>query len=299
MAERVSLDAALEDYALFRNITTCSTYHMSRSVALFGEWLGRQALVEDLEARQVSKWLVHLQNTGRGYSLTTVAGHRTKLLCLWRFCADRWEIDPPHRVRDVRRPDPAPISWTLDELRAVLRQCGLLGGYFATGDRRAVYCATLVKFCYESGLRRSDVWRIDRQQIRPDGSIVLRQNKTGGTHCPRVRPDTVAALRLLVRNRPLACPFKSTGDFYKFWKRDVITPAGVRNGALQQIRRTGATHLAIEHPDSVQQYLGHKTAIMQRHYVDASIATPQHYLPPSLGDDPNDKAKSVAVDPQL
>jgi integrase len=62
----------------------------------------------------------------------------------------------------------------------------------------------------------------------------------------------------------------------------VILPAGVRNGCLQQIRRTGATLLAMTHPEAVQRYLGHRTPTMVRHYVDESIARPQPFLPPEL-----------------
>lgn len=116
-----------------------------------------------------------------------------------------------------------------------------------------------------------------------NGSIVMRQHKTGIPHFPRIRPDTYVGIGALVGDRPLACPYKSQSDWYTFWKKNVITPAGVRHGALQQIRRTGATHLAIGHPEAVQRYLGHRTPSMQRHYVDQSIATPQQHLPPDIG----------------
>lgn len=278
-----TLAAWLKDYALFRSISVASEYQMRRTIGTFEEWLAREPLIADLNDRTISEWIAALQKH-ETRSPTTIAGHRTKLLCLWRFVADRGAVDPPHRVRDAKRPEPAPIAWTIDELRSIITACGSLDGHFRNnGNRRSIYCSTLVKFCYESGLRRSDVCRVDRRQIRRDGSIVLRQHKTGSTHVPRIRQDTYCGITALVGDRPLACPYRSQTDWYRFWKSQVIEPAGVRHGAMQQIRRTGATHLAIGHPDAVQRYLGHRTPSMQRHYVDQSIATPQQHLPPDIG----------------
>jgi integrase len=277
------LSAAIDEYTLYRSIATSSAYQMRRSISLFSEFLGRDATRADLTDREVSLWLAAMQSAA-ALAETTIAGHRTKLMCLWRFESDRGHVPPPHRVREAKRPEPSPISWTLDELRSVIAACGKLDGRFRNGVGRALYCSTLVKFCYETGLRRSDVWRIERRQIRPDGSIVMRQRKTGAVHYPRIRSDTCDGISVLPGDRPLACPYKSTGDWYTFWRKHVIEPAGVRVGALQQIRRTGATHLAIEHPDAVQRYLGHRTASMQRHYVDQSIAKPQQHMPPEISE---------------
>ena len=280
MVRSAGLADQIEDYILYRSLENTSAYQLDRSVRVFEEWLDRPASVSDFTDRMISQFLASVKDD---YAQRTVANHRTNLLCLWRFLADEKHCTPPHRVRKVKRPDPCPVSWTFDELTKIVAQCGKLEGQFRSGVNRALYCSTLVKFCYESGLRRSDVWRIKRDMIRPDGSIVLRQKKTSQTHWPRIRIDTLAAIERLGEDPPLACPFKSTGSWYQFWKREVTTPAGVRHGALQQLRRSGATHLAIEHPEAVQRYLGHRTPTMQKHYVDESIARPQQYLPPDIG----------------
>lgn len=270
----------LQDYFLFRRLAANSQYEMRRVVRQFAGWLERPAVLGDLTDRVVSEWLVWLE--GR-YAQRGVANHRTSLLCLWRFAAQQFAIRPPCQVRKATRPDPCPVAWTLDEVRRVLERCGELTGIFRrTGAKRSVYCSTLVRFCYESGLRRSDVWRVTRDQLRPDGAIVLRQHKTGQTHWPRIRPSTWLGLQRLPGDPPLGCPYANPTDFYHFWRNEVIGPAGVRRGALQQLRRTGATYLAIEHPEAVQRYLGHRTASMQRHYVDQSIAAPQQFMPPEI-----------------
>lgn len=129
--------------------------------------------------------------------------------------------------------------------------------------------------------RRSFLWGLTRGQIRPDGTITLRQRKTGAPHQPRLRPETAATVLALPGDRPLACPVSKPTRFYRLWAT-VIAAAQVRPGCLQQLRRSGATHLASEHPEAVQRYLGHASPEMQRHYVDWSIAKPQQWLPPAL-----------------
>lgn len=280
MIRNTSLWGAVDQYLVYRRLQQNSAYQLRRTLQLYEGWLERSATVDDLVDDQVSRWLARLEMT---HAQRTVAGHRGNLLTLWRDCADRGLCAPPRRVRRVPRPDPCPVSWTMDELRAIVAACGQVEGLFRrTHAPRCVYLSTLVKFCYESGLRRSDVWRVDRSQVRPDGSIVLCQHKTARAHTPRIMADTYEGFTALPGDRPLACPYESDSSFYGLWNDAVIARAKVRPGALQQIRRTGATHLAIAHPHAVQRYLGHRTATMQRHYVDLSIAAPQAHLPPPL-----------------
>jgi integrase len=275
----LTLSELVDEYVLYRSICSNSAYQLRHSVALFESHLRCVGDVKHLTDRDVSLFLAATANR---LGQRSVANHRTNLLCLWRFAADRQLVTAPNRVRQVTRPDPCPIAWTLDELQRILQRCEQLRGTFPRDVPRALYCTTLVRFCYDSGLRRSDVWRVERVQIRPDGSIVLRQHKTRRTHTPRIRQDTLAGFNRLPGDPPLRCPFGSTGDWYEFWREEVIKPAGVRHGALQQIRRTGASWLAVDHPEAVQRYLGHRTMGMQRHYVDESIARPQQFLPPEI-----------------
>jgi integrase len=281
MVADLSLWSVFEDYVLIRRLAPTSEYELRRVLTAFGRWLGRDPGLLDLDDVLVSQWIHWLESM---YSPRGVANHRTSLLCLWRFAAERLGIRPPSQVRRAPRPDPCPIAWTADELGCLLDRCRQLRGIFRrTGASRSAYCETLVRFCYESGLRRSDVWRVRREQIRPDGTIVgLRQHKTGYAHWPKIRPPTIAGIASLPGDPPLRCPYSSPTDFYHFWRADVIAAAGIRRGALQQLRRTGATLLAIDHPEAVQRYLGHRSPTMQRHYVDQSIAAPQQWLPPDV-----------------
>lgn len=274
----MQLAELLDLYVIHRPLAATSEYQLRHTLRTLEKRLGRAALIADLTDLSVSRFLQAEENNR---SRRSCANLRTNLLCLWRFASDRGLSAAPNRVRRVSRPDPCPIAWTLEELRKILAAIDRLVGRFASGVGRRLYCRALVTFAYDTGLRRSDIWRVTRSQIRPDGSIVMRQHKTQRTHNPRIRESTLELIKQLPGDPPLACPC-GTGDWYQFWRREVIKPAGVRHGALQQIRRTGASWLAVDHPEAVQRYLGHRSATMQRHYVDESIARPQQFLPPEI-----------------
>lgn len=269
----------MDEYVLVANLRASTSYLYRRTVQLYSTFLGRPAGLRDLTDQTVNRWLLSLEAT---HSQVTIAGHRTVLLILWRDLARRGLVDPPRRVRRVTRPEPSPIAWTIAEARQILEQARRLRGRFPSGAGRAAYCEALILVVWDTGLRRSDAWSVRRDMVRPDGTVVLRQAKTGRAHWPRLRPETLRQWSSLPGDPPLRCPYRSRSAFYRFWRRDIIAAAGVRSGALQQLRRSGATHLAALHPDAVQQYLGHRTPTMQRHYVDRSIAHPQQHLPPEL-----------------
>jgi integrase len=278
MIRSTPLESALAEYLLQHRLQPCSAYQLGHTVALFAAWLQRQATVADLEDGIVSQWLCGLE---ADHCQRTVAGHRGNLLCLWRIAADQGVVDPPYRVRRVPRPPPHPVAWTLEELRQLLETCSRQSGTFRDGRARSLYLTTLIRVAYETGLRRSDLWRIEKSQIRPDGTLVLRQHKTAWPHAPRVRLETLTGLAELTGDRPLRCPFGSTGAWYRYWQR-LVAEAKIRPGCLQQLRRTGASHLAIDHPEAVQRYLGHRSESMQRHYVDWSIGSPVPWWPPEV-----------------
>jgi len=275
----VELHKHLARYSLYRSLAVTTEYQLGRTIRLFEEWLGHTATLADLTDDVVSRWIRQLET---GYAQRTVLSHRTNLLMLWRDCWRSGLVDPPCRVRRVKKPDPCPIAWTLCELQSVFRTIRALTGHFPDGTEHALYSETLVRVVYDTGLRRSDVWRIRRSQITPTGGIVLRQAKTGHSHYPQLRPRTFALVGLLRRDPVLACPYRDSSAFYSWWREHVTEAAGVRHGSLQHMRRTGATHLDIEHPEAVSDYLGHRSPEMKRYYVDRSISTRNRQLPPEV-----------------
>lgn len=272
------LSDVLDYYALARPIKPNSRYQMGRTIGVFAEFLDHPAACSDLLPEVVSAWIRWLEPT---YSQVSVSGHRGKLLCVWRFAHRRGWAAPVDDVRRAPRPEPMPEAWELGDVQKLLSACDVV--------RRAVrgvwlpdYFRALILAAYESGLRRSDLWRLARDTIHQDGSIVVRQHKTGSPHVARIQPSTAAAVLALPGAFPLAWPGVSPREFYAHWG-DVLLVAGVAPGALQKLRRTGATYIAKEHgTEAAASFLGHRSAGMHRFYIDRRIADPPPRMPPRL-----------------
>jgi integrase len=259
------------EYTVVRGLGSRSAYQVRRSVAVFEGWLGRSATVKDLDDVLVSRWLAEIATN---YAEWTLNGHRTRLLCLWRYAARRQWCDPPGEVRRVPRPAPMPEAWTVDEMTRLVAATDELDGSAGRWFRALILAG------YESGLRRADLWGLHRSQIHADG-ITTRQHKTGQPHLAPLRPETVALVLALPGDYPLACPWGPKW-YGVLWGR-LRRLANVPPGCCQKLRRTGATWIAAtEGMDAASRWLGHRTPGMVRHYVDLRFAVPRPSLPPRL-----------------
>lgn len=262
------------DYALARGLSRGGAYLVRWSVSRYAAHLGRPATTDDLTDGAVSGWLA--AESGR-MAPGTLAGHRTRLLCLWRWAARRKLVEAPGEVRRCRVPEPQPEAWTADEVGLLLAACPLLGA-----DGR--YLQALVAAAWDSGLRRSDLRAVPRSAIDPaSGVIRLRQRKTGYPHEPRLRPDTAAAVLALPGEYPLSCPW-GPRKYGALWGR-LRRLAGLdERGGCQRLRRSGATAVACQEGlQAASEFLGHRSAGMVRWYVDRTIYRPRGHLPPQVG----------------
>ena len=266
------LSAILADYLTLRPICSGSAYQLRRTIGLFGEHLDRSPTVEDLTDLSVSRWLQAIESTHAGW---TRAGHRTRILSLWRFANRQRLCSPPGEVRREPTPEPQPESWTLEEVSSLLHHC-------PTVDPSG-YLHALILACYDTGLRKSDCQAVRREQIGQDGVIrQLRQHKTGWPHSPVLRPETLTAVLALPGDRPLACPW-CCRTYTARWRRLRSLARLPDRGGCQQLRRTGATWVAVsEGMGAAMRFLGHRSPEMIRHYVDRSRLADRQPLPPRV-----------------
>jgi integrase len=265
------LSAILVDYLVLRPISEGAAYQLRRTIRLFGEHLGHPPALDDLTDMDVSRWLQGLEGSHAGW---TRSGHRTRLLTLWRFAAKRKLCNPPGEVRRETPPEPQPESWTVQQVAALVSACLLI--------IEGWYLRPLILAAYETGLRKSDLQGLRRDQIGSDGVIRMRQHKTGWPHEPRMSPTTLTAVLALPGDFPLACPW-GCRRYTSAWRR-LRELAGLGDhGACQQLRRTGATWVAVDNGmDAARQFLGHKSSEMVKHYVDRSRLAAKQPLPPRV-----------------
>ena len=268
----MDLAQLVKDYALARGLCRKAAGTMREAVRSFGLHLGRAARIGDLNDVAVSSWLVWLESRRAAW---TRCSHRTRLLCLWRFAARRGLCPGPGEVRREPAPDPQPVAWTPEQVGRLLDACGQMSADEGT------YLRMLISAGYESGLRRGDLWGLHRDQIGP--VIILLQSKTGQSHEPCLRPETVAAILARPGTHPLACPW-GPRKYARVWARLRLLAGLDDRGGLQQLRRNGATWVAVEEGlDAAREFLGHRSAEMVQHYVDRRHYRPRGHLPPPVG----------------
>jgi len=204
------------------------------------------------------------------YAPRSRQNHRANVLTVLRFAADRSDAPeiPSRRVRRVKIPPPSPWAWADEELSRLVDAASRLTGYLTARPKllRSHYALALIGGAHDTGLRRGDLFAIDKTDIDPDGTIRLRQGKTDEPHVCRLSEHVAKLVRSIPYPRPLRWTGRN-GDYTALWK-ELCTTANIRYGLTQQIRRTAATSVWEESPELVQQFLGHRTPTMWRHYVD-------------------------------
>lgn len=262
-------------YCRDRPLSPGTQYQYLRSLRLLDEWYGEPLKLPHLAESLVSEWIVWLE--GRGLSPVTVADHRRNVLIVWRQAARDGHCPRPEEVRRVRVPQPVPVAWTLEEVRRLLEAANCVPGYLGNGLPKSRYLVCLVRTAYESGLRRGDIFRLAVSDVAVDGSLRSLQGKTRVGHVAKLQPPTVRLFGWLAARlkgdrdphwqSPLRWPHASRW-LYSLLER-VRIAAEVPDGALQQLRRTGATQVERIHPGGAMRYLGHQTpGLAYRHYVD-------------------------------
>ena len=170
-------------------------------------------------------------------------------------------------------------------MQAILAACGRLCGTFRTVPiQRRLFATAFCLVAYETGYRLGDVLRIRRPQIQPSGLIALVQGKTGRVHLARIRPETLAAIDEMgtvgrqtvfggvVCNRRLS---RLLGEVFK--------SAGITDGSLKWLRRSGATHVEMANPGAGWKFLGHTTPRMaEQSYLDPLQVGKSPLIPPKI-----------------
>ena len=270
----------VDRYVSARRISRAATYLLRWSVREFAKYLGKQPGFSDISDNAVNIWLATMIA-----SPATIAGHRSRILALWRAgWQDELIESPPRRVRVVHIPRKFPEAWGLSEMKRLLDATGnLAGNLFVSHVARRDFWRAWLLVQWDTGLRLGDMLQIRGDQLTAN-SLVLTQGKTGEPLLCGLRPATVEAIgRITAPHRP-----RVFGDclsrrhvFQQF--RRLRLAAGLPRGGTHQIRRSGATAVEIDQPGQAGAFLGHLTpGLAHRHYIDPRLIGRHRPMPPPL-----------------
>ncbi len=287
--EDVSPDAAIGDskpdiflafarsYVLQRVLCEDYANTLQHRAARFQFWTGKSAIQEVLTEDNLNGFLRAMDPNGSTYTRNK---WRQDILTMWRAAADL-DLVPYPNARRIRREKPVrkPIEcFSTDEARSLLAAAGRMKGAFENGLARRHYWPAMIRFAWDTGLRRGDCWRFERRMLQPDGSFRIVQNKTQKPIRRMLRPETVAALDKIDSPTPLEwsqCDRNFAIEFNR-----ILTLAGVERGTFRWLRRACGSHIEAEHPGGGCKALGNTSQVFGQHY-DAELAT-EVYLPPAL-----------------
>jgi integrase len=275
------LSEIVDDYELSTEITSDYAYQLRYAVRRFGLFLQRPALLSDLTADAVNRWLKH-ERDGSQIGDRSRANVRRSLLTLWKRFGDGLNRDS---IRSVIVTPRNPEAWLYDEMELVAQAATKLPGRLTNGIKRSLYMPTLLWCAYETGLRRRDLWTFDISRFDAERRAALTQHKTKRVHVIQITPQTEEGLRQMAGilrgtadqhwRTPLRWP-QSTTMFY-YWMRECRKIAGVdaevSNRSLQHVRRTGATEVCVE-GGHAWRFLGHsREGLDRKSYVDQRMTS--------------------------
>lgn len=275
----------IDRYSLFRAISSDSVKQLEYAVARFERFLGRACDPPlDFNDDSLNRFIVWMES--KDFATETIRGTRCALLALWKFESNATGLAPPKNVRRVKPETQIVRAWTQDQIMAIVAQCDMLKGSFRYWPslRRSLFAKAFCLTAYQTGFRRSDVLMIKRSWIGSDGRIAIVQHKTNRTHIARLRPRTIAMIDEMgtdgrstifggvVSNRRLSRMLEG-----------VFSAAGIPEGSLKWFRRSGATHVEMQHPGAGWKFLGHTTPrVAEQSYLDRMQIGQEPLMPPEI-----------------
>lgn len=240
-------------------------------------WLGLSDIREVLTEANVNAFLVALGDSGSPY---TRRKWRGDILTLWSAAADDDLCAYPNRRR-IRREKVGAASiecYSPDEVRILVATAEKIRGAHPNGVPRRRYWPAIIRFAWDTGLRRGDCWRFERSMLQPDGTFRIIQNKTRKPIRRKLRPDTIAALDQLDSPTPLAWSMNNRSFTLAF--RRIVLMSGLDKGMFKWLRRGCGSQVEAAHPGAGHKALGNTEQVFRTNY-DAELAAEIH-LPPQL-----------------
>lgn len=220
-------------------------------------WHMETLTVDDVDA--------YLTSALRKLAPITVNKHRRMINTLVRHAVKERLIAPfPRPIRAVKYTLPPVRAWSREEMANVLAVATQMPG----GTRHCPYNVLIpawiqVAFC--TGLRRSDLLAIGRDQIRGN-RIALTQEKTGYVHVAVLNDVALAAIATLpIRGRRIFGDLISEVQIVRVLRR--IVKRSVKVGSGKYLRRSSATYAEMQGIDATRQ-LGHQSPGMKKYYLD-------------------------------
>jgi integrase len=214
----------------------------------FGEYLGRQPALTDLDDDTVTAWTKHMLDVEQR-SAYTIRERMGRVLSVWNWAAKRRKttgVEEPPTVRRPEAPEPVPTALTAEQLRKLFTAARRLRGTIC-GIPAADWWSAWLAFIYNTAERYGAASQLKWEWVDLTtrvASIPAKVRKGGRKNAVyHLWPETVALLRKIVDpQRELVFPFdKDQGTYYNRYKR-LLADAGLPTGRKYKTHSLRVSH---------------------------------------------------------
>lgn len=246
---------------------------LRHAITQFSKWLGRPAVLDDLEDLVVSQWLTAMSAKK---SPNSVARERSGILALWNLAQGRGMVKLRPTVAPELIPQSVPRAFTVEELARLAESARLSYGWVGPVPAN-VFFPALIAVGLETGERISAILHTPRHCWNRPALMVPAAIRKGGRteRLYELSPEASDLVDAVSRHEgPTVFWWVASGTaLRKRWKT-ITRRAGLGEGREVQfhaLRRSTASHLAAAGLDATS-YLGHSTdRITRRSYLDPRV----------------------------
>ncbi len=272
----------MQRYFFERDLSDSTHQNMRVHVNAFERFLERPATLEDLNSDAVNGFIMHMR--GRGMAPLTIRQYRNSICTFWHLAYQERILDTlPTRVMRIKVPKPAPIAFTVEDMKKLLEAADKLKWVYKNGIPRKLWWRAFILVMWDTGLRLGDMVgllapysgrhqynALRWDQVNRKGDLIgFVMNKTGDSLNNKLNPPAMRALdKIREPQRDIVFEYPHTDTQFYFDFRQIAKAAGVQ-GTSKYIRRGAATQVEKQQPGSAMAFLGHKTpGLAERNYID-------------------------------
>ena len=271
----MSVEDFLQRYLDIRSVCNGYANTLQKRFAKLVAHAGRNDLAGVFNEAVINSFLGSLD----GVSPHTWNKYRADFLSVWRAAADEDRVPYP-QSRRIKRVRAAPLvieCYLEQEARSLVSAAEHLPGAYPNGVARRHYWPAIIRAAWDSGLRRGDLWKLKRSDIRADRTLVIAQNKTGKVHVAKFHTSTIEAL--VKAGGHLSWPICEWCFGVHF--QEIVVASGIGRGTFRWLRRGSGSRIDADHPGLGHEQLGNSRVVFDRHY-NAKLNAHKRPMPPEL-----------------
>lgn len=186
----------LDDIMLERDLQPITEAQYRKSIVCFSRFLGRDAVVSDLEYLSVNSWLKSLKGQ---YEPVTISNRKKGITVVWNHLADLGAIEHmrQRRLFSPKTQNKPVVSWSLSEFALLVEASKDVTGAIETIPANHLIEAWLW-VGFDTAFRPSDMRLIRWPEVDlRNNTIAITQHKTSVVHKACLSEESVRCLKLI------------------------------------------------------------------------------------------------------